>query len=315
MNSFKISQLLQRSGFLLALLALFAYGFFFVKGFGSLQNLTNFGLAVATVGIVASAMLFCLACGDFDLSVGSTLALSGIVATMVSNKTGNLTLGILAALIAGMCVGFINGIVIAKFKINALIATLAMMQIVRGSVQLLSKGLVLTPTHASYGSLGNYTILGFSGPVLLMFAAFGFFGVLLHKTVFGRDTLSIGGNIEAARLAGVRVDRTKIYIFMMSGMAAAIAGFVSSSRLISASNNAGERMELQAISACVLGGVSLSGGVGSISGVMMGVIMMGVVENIMRLRGDNPFLQLIVTGLILLAAVFIDKLKTRKQGS
>jgi L-arabinose transport system permease protein len=137
------------------------------------------------------------------------------------------------------------------------------------------------------------------------------FGILLNRTVFGRNTLAIGGNKEAALLAGIRVDRTKIAIFALSGMAAAFAGIVSASRLVVASNNAGEKLELQAISACVLGGVSLSGGIGTMSGTVVGVLIMGIVENVMRLRNIDAFYQLVVTGTILLMAVLFDRVKLK----
>ena len=123
--------------------------------------------------------------------------------------------------------------------------------------------------------------------------------------------MAIGGNKEAALLAGIQVDRTKIAIFALSGMAAAFAGVVAASRLVVASNNAGEKLELQAISACVLGGVSLSGGIGTMSGTVVGVLIMGIVENVMRLRNIDAFYQLVVTGTILLMAVLFDRVKLK----
>lgn len=286
----------------------------FVPNFASFNNLINLGLAVATVGVVSCTMLFCLAGGDFDLSVGSNLAIGGILAALVANKTGNFFLGVLAALAVGAFVGLINGTVIAKFGINALITTLATMQIVRGAANLLTGGTLVSGSAPGFESLGNAKIIGVQMPIWIMIAFFVIFGVLLNRTIFGRNTLAIGGNPEAARLAGINVVGTKIWIFVLSGMAAAFAGVIAASRLVAASNNAGEKLELQAISACVLGGVSLAGGVGTISGVVVGVLIMGIVENVMRLMNINTFWQMVVTGLILLIAVLIDKLKSKAHG-
>lgn len=286
----------------------------FVPNFASFNNLINLGLAVATVGVVSCTMLFCLAGGDFDLSVGSNLAIGGILAALVANKTGNFFLGVLAALAVGAFVGLINGTVIAKFGVNALITTLATMQIVRGAANLMTGGTLVSGSAPGFESLGNAKIIGVQMPIWIMIAFFVVFGVLLNRTIFGRNTLAIGGNPEAARLAGINVVGTKIWIFVLSGMAAAFAGVIAASRLVAASNNAGEKLELQAISACVLGGVSLAGGVGTISGVVVGVLIMGIVENVMRLMNINTFWQMVVTGFILLIAVLIDKFKSKAHG-
>ena len=275
------------------------------------ENMVSLGLQVSSVGIVACTMLFCLAAGDFDLSVGSSLALGGMVAVLVANATGSLFFGALAAIGAGACVGLVNGVVIARFGINALITTLAMMQIVRGLTNILGHGTPQTSTKPGFDWIGNTPFLGVPLPIWIMVAFFVIFGVLLNKTVFGRNALATGGNKEAAHLSGIPVARTKVIIFVLSGMAAAFAGVITASRLVVASNNAGEKLELQAISACVLGGVSLTGGVGTISGTIVGVLTMGVVENVMRLKSVDAFYQMVVTGAILLMAVLLDRAKLR----
>ena len=307
----KMKQFLIQSGMLVVFAIVAILAALFVPQFATGQNMVNLGLAVATVGIVSCTMLFCLAGGDFDLSVGSTLALGGLLFALVSNRTGSLFMGVLAAVGAGAVIGLVNGTVIAKFGINALITTLATMQIVRGAANIMSGGTMITGQTAGFEWLGSEKGLGGQMPIWGMIFFFGIFGFLLNRTVFGRDTLAIGGNPEAAHLAGIPVARTKIIVFILSGMAAAFAGVVSASRLVAASNNAGEKLELQAISACVLGGVSLAGGVGSISGVVVGVLLMGIVENVMRLKNIDTFWQMVVTGVILLVAVLIDRAKAK----
>lgn len=307
-----MKHLLKQSGMLIVFAVVALLASVLVPNFATFNNMINLGLSVATVGIVSCTMLFCLAAGDFDLSVGSTLAVGGILAALVANQTGSWFLGMGAALAVGAVVGLINGTVIAKFKINALITTLATMQIVRGAANLLTEGKLVSASAPGFETLGNAKPLGIALPIWIMVAFFAIFGVLLNRTLFGRNTLAIGGNPEAARLAGIKVASTKIWIFVLSGMAAAFAGVIAASRLVAASNNAGEKLELQAISACVLGGVSLAGGVGTISGVIVGVLIMGIVENVMRLMNINTFWQMVVTGVILLAAVLLDRLKSTR---
>ncbi len=285
--------------------------FLIAPQFMSKDNMVSLGLQVSSIGVVSCTMLFCLAAGDFDLSVGSTFALGGMVGVTIGNSTGSLFFGVLAAIATGIVVGVINGIVVAKFKINALITTLATMQIVRGLTNILGHGTPQTAAKPGFDFLGNQAYLSIPLPIWIMILFFIAFGILLNRTVFGRNTLAIGGNKEAALLAGIQVDRTKIAIFALSGMAAAFSGIVAASRLVVASNNAGDKLELQAISACVLGGVSLSGGIGTMSGTVVGVLIMGIVENVMRLKNIDAFYQLVVTGTILLLAVLFDKAKLK----
>lgn len=301
------------SGMLLVLIGMVVLAGVLVKGFATGENAVSLGLAVSTVGLVACTMLFCLAGGDFDLSVGSNLALGGVLAAIVTTATKSVPLGIAAALAAGALVGLLNGLVIAKLGINALITTLATMQIVRGITNIVSGGSPKTCSVVGFDGLGKSAIAGVPSPIALTILFFLVFGFILNRTVFGRDTLAIGGNPEASRLAGIKVEATKVWIFVLSGIVAAFAGCVQASRLLAASNNAGEKLELQAISACVLGGVSLAGGVGTMSGVVVGVLIMGVVQNAMSLMNIDTFYQMVVTGAILLAAVVFDKVKTAQN--
>ncbi len=307
----KLKQLLAQSGMILVFILVVIGSYIIAPQFMSKENMISLGLQVSSIGIVACTMLFCLAAGDFDLSVGSSFALGGMVGVLIGNATGSLFLGVIGAVAAGSVVGLVNGVVVAKFKINALITTLATMQIVRGLTNILGHGTPLTASKPGFDFLGNQSYFSLPLPILLMVMFFIAFGVLLNKTVFGRNTLAIGGNKDAALLAGIKVDRTKIAIFILSGMAASFAGVVAASRLIVASNNAGDKLELQAISACVLGGVSLSGGIGTMSGTVVGVLIMGIVDNVMRLKCVDAFYQMVVTGAILLLAVLFDRLKLK----
>jgi L-arabinose transport system permease protein len=231
------------------------------------------------------------------------------MAALLVNATGNLLYAFAAPLLAGALIGATNGFVIARLGINALITTLATMQIVRGVTRILCNGASVGVYDPKFLALGQFSLRGIGSPIWCMVLAFVIFGFLLNKTVYGRNTLAIGGNTEAARLAGIPVVRTKVLLFALQGIVAAFAGILLASRMTSGQPNTQEGLELKVISACVLGGVSLTGGVGTISGVLVGVLIMGCVQNAMDLKNIPPFWQLVASGGILLAAVLLDKLK------
>ncbi|KQY14898.1 L-arabinose transporter permease [Rhizobium sp. Root73] len=285
-----------------------------VPNFLTERNMLGLLQSVVTIGIVACTMMFCLASRDFDLSVGSTVAFSGMVAVMASNATGSIVLGLLAALVCGSFVGLVNGVVIARFRINALITTLATMQIVRGLALISSDGRAVGINDPGFYQLALSKFLGVPTPIWVMGILFVAFGFLLNRTVFGKNTLAIGGNPEASRLAGVNVVRMRIWIFMLQGLVCGIAGVLLASRITSGQPNAATGLELSVISACVLGGVSLAGGRAAMAGVIVGVLIMGIAENVMNLLNIQAFYQYVVRGLILLLAVLLDNLRSVAAG-
>jgi len=282
-----------------------------VDHFFSIENMLGLALSISQIGVVACTMMFCLASRDFDLSVGSTVAFAGVLCAMVLNATGNTFIAIIAAVVAGGVIGFINGAVIAYLRINALITTLATMEIVRGLGFIVSHGQAVGVSSDTFIALGGLSMFGVSLPIWVTLLCFVVFGVMLNQTVYGRNTLAIGGNPEASRLAGINVERTRVYIFLVQGAVTALAGVILASRITSGQPNAAEGFELNVISACVLGGVSLLGGRATISGVVIGVLIMGTVENVMNLLNIDAFYQYLVRGAILLAAVLLDQLKNR----
>lgn len=286
---------------------------FTVENFFSTANVTGLLLSVAQIGMVACTMMLCLASRDFDLSVGSTIAFAGVLGAMVLERTGSVGLAIGGGLAAGALIGAFNGVLIAYLRVNALIATLATMLMVRGLAFIASQGQAVGIADEGFIGFGDTSWLGLPLPVLLTAGCFLVFGVLLNHTVFGRNTLAIGGNPEAARLAGVKVEQLRVWIFLLQGVVTALAGLVLASRITSGQPNAATGFELDVISACVLGGVSLQGGKARIFGVVIGVLIMGTVENVMNLLNVDAFYQYLVRGLILLAAVLLDQLKTRGE--
>lgn len=315
--------LLDRGGMVLVLAVLTAVCWATVRGFGTPENLMNLLLQVSMVGTVAATMLFCLASGNFDLSVGTIIPAGGVLCALVLRDTNNLALALGAALTFGALVGLINGYVVAKLKINPLITTLSTMMMVRGAAFVFADGKSIGIANEALLNLASWAfpvirndagavVFQITFPVWVCLGLFAFFGFLLQRTTFGRNTLAIGGNEEAARLAGINVTRVKVIIFTMQGAVAALAGILLAARLGIGDPKTAQGSELSIISACVLGGVSLAGGVGRMSHVIAGVFIMGVVENAMNLLNIDSFYQYIVRGAILLAAVMLDQLKQRR---
>lgn len=306
--------LLGDQGLVVIFAAAFVLVALLVPNFLTERNMLGLLQSVVTVGIVACTMMLCLAARDFDLSVGSVVAFAGMIAVMASNATGSILIGLFAALVSGALVGLVNGVVIAKFHINALITTLATMQIVRGLALISSDGRAVGINDPGFYQLALSKLFGIPTPIWIMLALFVIFGFVLNRTVFGKNILAVGGNPEASRLAGVDVDRTRILIFTLQGLVCGIAGILLASRITSGQPNAAVGLELSVISACVLGGVSLAGGRATMTGVVVGVLIMGIAENAMNLLNIPAFYQYIVRGVILLLAVLLDNLRSKGLG-
>ena len=308
-----LKKLLDGSGIVLVFIILFIVLSALVPDFLSSGNITGLLLSVTLIGTIAVTMMFVLALGEVDLSVASIVAFSGVVGASVTSATHSSLAGVVVGVLSGGLVGFLNGFVVARLGINSLIATLASMEIVRGLAYIVSNGDAVIITQESFFSIGAASFLGLTLPVWVMFAGFIVFGALLNYTVFGRNVLAIGGNSEAARLAGLSVTRIKIVVFTLQGLLTGLTGVILTSRMALGDPKTSQGLELAVISACVLGGVSLVGGVASISGVIVGVFIMGAVENAMGLLNVPTFYQYLVRGGILLLAVIFDRWKTARR--
>jgi ribose/xylose/arabinose/galactoside ABC-type transport system permease subunit len=264
-------------------------------------------LDTAQTGTLACGMMVLLIAGMFDLSIGGILAFSGIMAGLAAKELG---LPPLAAFLVGcgwgVLLGVINGTLVTKFKINALIATLATLSIYRGGLQLVS-GAGVTNIGNGYTVFGQTKILGIYSPFWFMAVIVVLFAFLVGRTRYFRQAYYIGGNARAAKLSGINVDRTVFSFFVIMGLLAGLAGALLASRLNTAVVLAGQGVELKVITAVVLGGASLSGGVGTIFGAFLGVLFMALLQNAMIIAGINPFWQLIVVGIVLLISVGLDQ--------
>ncbi len=284
--------------------------------FATLSNFRNFINQAAVVAITGAGMTFAIACGGFDLSVGSVMALAACVGarTLIG---GSVAASVAVSLGIGVCIGVLNGLIITKLKVPTFIATLAMMTIVRGTALIYSQGreinIITTPAkEAAYKFFGGGFVFSVPVPMLLMIIIFAVFYVILNHTAFGRHVCAAGSNEEAAVNSGLNVDVIKIIVFALVGLTAGISAVVQTSQLMGVNGGTcGLGFELQAIAVVVLGGTSLSGGRGRLFGTMAGAILVAIVNNGLNLHNTPIFYQYLVFGLILLAAVSMDGLKSK----
>jgi ribose transport system permease protein len=305
-------QLLQKYGPLIALLLIVVVITIIQPSFMSTTNILNVLRQVSISALIAFGMTFVILTGGIDLSVGSTLALTGAVAATMLASGMDPILTILIALLLGAILGAINGVIIAKGKVAPFIATLATMTIYRGLTLVYTEGRPVSGLGDSitFQMLGKGYFFGVPVPVVTMILAFFALWFIMHKTTFGRRVYAVGGNEGAARLSGINTDRVKIMVYSLTGMLAALSALILTSRLNSAQPTAGTSYELDAIAAVVLGGTSLTGGRGWIFGTLVGALIIGVLNNGLNLIGVSSFFQQVVKGAVILIAVLIDRKKT-----
>lgn len=280
--------------------------------FLSVNNLLNVLRQVSISALIAFGMTFVILTGGIDLSVGSTLALTGAVAASLLAGGTDPIIAMGLALMLGLLLGAVNGVIITKGKVAPFIATLATMTIYRGLTLVYTEGRPVSGLGDSlaFQMFGKGYFFGIPVPVITMIVAFAVLYFILHKTTFGRRVYAVGGNEEAAKLSGISPDRVKIAVYAITGLLAAMSALILTSRLNSAQPTAGEAYELDAIAAVVLGGTSLTGGKGWIFGTLVGALIIGVLNNGMNLIGVSSFFQQVVKGVVILLAVLIDRKKT-----
>lgn len=260
---------------------------------------------------LALGMTLVIILGGIDLSVGSIVAMSGTltVGFIVTNGVPMMP-AILAGLALGTLVGLFNGFIVARFQVPAFIVTLSTMNMAKGIAYIYSGGRSTRITSDAYAMIGTGYLFGVVPlPVVYMIILIIIFVILLNKTKFGTYVYAVGGNRESARLSGVPIKKVEILVFTISGFLAAFAGIVLSSRMYSGQPKAGDGYEMDAIAACVLGGISMAGGTGHVSGTVIGAVVIGIISNGLNLIGVSSFWQLLVKGLIILVAVIIDSQK------
>jgi len=274
-------------------------------------NLSNIARQVSINAIIAVGMTCVILTGGIDLSVGPVMALSGTLTAglMVAGLPPGLAIG--AGMLVGVAFGIGNGLFVAYLHMPPIIVTLATMGIARGLGLMYTDGYPISGLPEWFAVFGRASVLGIQVPILIMLLTYLAAYVLLQHTRIGRYIYAIGGNEEAVRLSGVRAARFKLLVYGISGLTAAIAGLVLTSRLMSGQPNAGVSFELDAIAAVVLGGASIAGGRGVIIGTLLGAMLLGVLNNGLNMLGVSPYVQSVIKGAIILLAIFISRQRHR----
>jgi ribose transport system permease protein len=280
--------------------------------FARVDNLFTVAKQISMIVLIALGETLVLVAGCFDLSVGAIAGFTGVMMSIVVNATGSGVLGILVSLSLGCAIGAVNGLLITKARINPFIVTLGMMNIVRGTVTTMTKGLSISVMNDLISAIGQGYIGPVPIPVILMIVFVIIFDILYRKTVFGSNIKAIGGNEDAARISGINIDGNKIFIFVISGAMSALAGIIMVGRINTGQPIAGQGWEIDAIAATIVGGTALSGGQGTIIGTLIGAALIGVMNNSMVLMSVSMYFQQVFTGLVLIGVVAIDTFKNRR---
>ena len=277
--------------------------------FFSFENLVNVALSIAVIGVLAVGMTFVILTGGIDLSIGSIVALGGVVAALVTKQTEFVWLGFAAAIAVGLLGGAFNGAVIAYFKVPPFVVTLALLTIARGLAFILSEGRSIGNLPESFVWFGKASVFGVPLAVLLMLASFAAGWFVLRRTRFGRYVYAVGGNREATFLAGINVKQIEFSVYLLNGFLIGLAAVALASRLGAGVPNSGFQYELDVIAAVVVGGTSLSGGRGSVVSTLFGAIFIGVLNNGLNLANVDPYTQKIVLGAVILLAALADRFR------
>ncbi|TEU10850.1 MAG: ABC transporter permease [Anaerolineales bacterium] len=302
---------LREYGIILAFLAVFATLSFLTPAFFTVRNMLNVLDQSAQVGLVALGATVTIIGAGFDLSSGAIFATAGATAAFIARQ-GYPGLGLAVGVLVGLILGFVNGGLIARFRINSFVATLASGLIIRGFAYVLTSGLLIQIEDERFAFLGRGRFLKAKIPVYFLFGFALLVWFLLSRTTFGRYVYAIGGNEEAARLSGVRVALVRTMTFAISGLSAGISGVIGASRITTGQANVGLGIELSAIAAVVIGGTSIMGGEGAIWRTLFGVLLLQLISNGLNILNVPPFYQLIVQGSIIMFAVALDALRHRK---
>lgn len=303
----------RRLGTLAGLLGLCVLLWALTPHFLTVSNLLNVMEQTTINAVIAAGMTFVIISAGIDLSVGSLVAVAGVVLAGALHANMPLAVALAACLATGFVFGLLNGLAITLGNLPPFIATLGMMSIARGCALLFTDGRPISGFDAAFRSIATGRVLGIPAPVIVTAGVFVVAQFVLAETRFGRYAYAIGGNEEATRLSGVNVRLHKTMVYGVSGLASAVAAVLLTARLNSAQPIAGIMYELDAIAATVIGGTSLMGGEGGLGGTIIGALIMGVLRNGLNLLGVSSFVQQIVIGLVIVFAVLVDTaLKARK---
>lgn len=307
-------EFLQRNwGILAALIVLFVFFSVTAPTFLQVKNISNILQQISMLCVCSVGMTFVILSGGIDLSIGAILGMTGgIIAYLMTAMNMPVILAILAGIIMGVLVGSINGLLITYFSLPPFIVTLAVSQIVRGIIFILTGGQSIYSFPDSFRMLGK-SVWNIPVPIIIMLGLILISSFLLYKTKIGRYIYAIGGNSQACYLSGINTKAMVVFVYAYAGLCAAIAAMIMDARLNAAAPTAGENYELNAIAAVVIGGTSMAGGEGKVSGTIIGVLIIGIINNGMNLLNVSQGLQKVVIGAVMLIAVIMDMVRRRSQ--
>jgi ribose transport system permease protein len=319
-----LSKMFGTMGMLPVLIALYI-GFYFLTGYFAEDGISNFATTANTMNILrqtsinlvlATGMTFVILTGGIDLSVGSVLAVSAVLGMITSLPGHAPALSLPVFLLSGLGMGLLNGILVAGFKINPFVVTLGTMTALRGAAYLFANGTtILNRDIPSFEWIGNGAVLSLPWLVWVAVGLVLLAWFILRRTVLGMHIYAVGGNVQAARLTGIKVGLVLVFVYAFSGLCSGTAGAMSASRLYGANGNWGSGYELDAIAAVVLGGTSLSGGVGTVWGTVIGALIIGLMNNGLTILGLSSFWQYVAKGAVIVLAVMLDKWRHQQQAN
>ncbi|MBM7693491.1 ribose transport system permease protein [Peribacillus deserti] len=304
----RLSWLWSEYSVIIAFLIIFIAASIMSPRFLDINNQLNILMQVSIIGIVALGMTVVMLSGGIDLSVGSVLVLVGVITVLALNASGSILVAILTALFVGSAAGFLNGLMVAKGRIASFIATLGMMAGARSIALYIAEGGSVSGEVSGFTAIANSDLWLIDYPIIIFLIMTVLVYVLMHKTRFGRYVYALGSNEKAALLSAIRVDRVKLGVYSLVGLLVSVAAIIETSRLNSiSSSSSGVQYELDAIAAVIIGGTRMTGGRGKIIGTFFGVLILGILNNMMNLMNVSPHLQGFVKGSIIIVAVLFQK--------
>ena len=314
MDQTELNLFMRRYGIGLVMLLMIAVLWIASPAFRTADNVLSVLSQVSINGILSLGMVFVMIAGGIDISVGSMLALTSSAAGMLLISTGSIALTVAASIAATAAAGLMNGVLVAKCRMFPFVVTLATQLVFRGVGYRITGGYARSIEIPVFKRIGTGRLFGAIPYPILIFLFVAFLAyIILHWTKLGRYCYAVGGNINAARASGVNVPKTQIITYVISGVCCGIAGIIMTSRINASQPNSGVGYETDAIAACVIGGTSFAGGIGTIPGTVIGIIIIGLIYNGMNLLGISAYWQTIMKGLLIVSAVLLDMLLHRKR--
>jgi ribose/xylose/arabinose/galactoside ABC-type transport system permease subunit len=307
----KIRNLIIEQKILLIILAIGIFLSFRSEYFLTFQNITNIFLAISFEGMIVIGMALLIIIGEIDLSVGSIMAF-GAVLSIIFQPYGVIA-GIIAGIIGGVIFGLINGLLVTKLRLPSIAVSLGTMIFLKGIVFVLTKEHTITGTNENFLLISQTEVFQIPIPVILFIILLIIFEIILQKSFFGRGIFAVGGNATASKFFGIKVDRTRILCFTITGFLAGLAGVMLAGKLNIASGNIGQYSNVLVITAVLLGGISMEGGEGSIFKAFQGILLLGIINNAMVIMKISPFVQEIIRGLLLISIIVIDSINIQKK--